>query len=282
MGVCKVAKPMEADPATGHVERATEELHWATKLLDRAIAKLQGSAPDGPTDDVLKTMYQEVCRHHQSISEFRGKLLGLVPIASGAFIGLITAKVDWSTSGPLLIAAGAVGALVTFGLYLYEAWQSDTCRHLIHHATFLEKELHMEAGQFRTLRQKTRVRELYPAYRVDVYEWREQYWSQVEQDGIPPERYRQHLKKLKQALENNKQNRALHEQYQERHRQYLRKLDQDLEQNEAFRDIKDPSGELSRLRWRVGAELAGFVVYGAVFVAWLVVAGFGVAALFVS
>jgi hypothetical protein len=63
-------------------------------------------------------MYQEVCRHHQSITEFRGKLLELVPIASGAFIGLITDKVDWTTSGPFLIAAGVVGALITFGLYL--------------------------------------------------------------------------------------------------------------------------------------------------------------------
>lgn len=176
---------MGTDPAESHVQRTTEELREAAERLRRAIADLsQGSsAPHGPTKDVLKTMYQEVCRHHQSISEFRGKLLGLVPIASGAFIGLITARVDWSTSGPLLIGAGVVGALVTFGLYLYEAWQSDTCRHLIHHASFLEKKLDMEAGQFRTLRTKTRVREVYG---TKAYEDREKDSREREQNGAPP------------------------------------------------------------------------------------------------
>jgi hypothetical protein len=233
---------MGTDPAESRVERATEELREAAEVLRRAIADLpQGSATYGPTEDVLKTMYQEVCRRHQSISEFRGKLLGVVPIASGAFIGLIAAKVDWSTSGPLLIAAGMVGALVTFGLYLYEAWQSDDCRHLIHHASFLEKELHMEAGQFRTLRPKTRVREVYGS---NAYELREQYLRDLEQKGAPPE-------------------------------QYLRKP----ERKRALRSAKYPSDEP---RWNVGAELAGLVVYGTVIAAWLVVAVFGVAALFVS
>ena len=182
-------------------------------------------------DDVLKAMYQEVCKHHQSISEFRGKLLSLVPIASGAFIGLITAKIDWTTNGPLLIAAGLVGALVTFGLYLYEAWQSDTCRHLIHHASFLEKELHLQAGQFGTLRPKTRVWGVYGTKAMEVREWD---LRGFEKNGVPREQYP--------------------EKYQEK----------------------------SESRWSVGAELAGLVVYGVVIAAWLVVAGFGVAALFAN
>jgi hypothetical protein len=234
-GVCKVTQDIGMDPS--RVERTRRELRQAAEVLGRAIEELsQGSpAPHGPTEDILKTMYQEVCRHHQSISEFRGKLLSLVPIASGAFIGLITAKVDWSRSGPLLVAAGVAGALVTAGLYLYEAWQSDTCRHLIHHAKFLEQELRMEAGQFRTLRPKARIREVYPR---KVYECREQYLSQLEQKGVPFEQYSPYL--------------------------------------------RQPEQPSNHPIWKVGAEMAGFVVYGAVFVAWLVVAGFGVAALFVS
>jgi hypothetical protein len=234
---------MAADSAESNFERATKELREAAEVLRRAIANLPQatSAPDGPTGDVLETMYQEVCRRHQSISEFRGKLLGLVPIASGAFIGLITAKVDWSASGPLLIAAGVVGALVTLGLYMYEAWQSDDCKHLIHHAHFLEEELHMEAGQFRTLRPKARFRQLYP---FKAYESREQWLRKFEHEGAPPE-------------------------------QYLTKP----EENGATPGTEPSCDEP---RWNVGVELAGLVVYGAVFAAWVVVAGFGVTALFVS
>ena len=186
---------MGTEPAENCVELATAELREAADVLHKAIAELpqHSSTPDSPTEDALKTMYQEVCKHHQSISEFRGKLLGLVPIASGAFIGIITASVDWSDgyTGPLLIAAGVVGALVTFGLYLFEAWQSDTCRHLIHHASFLEKELRVEAGQFRTNRPKARVRDLFG---TKALERREQHLSCFEQVGAPPEQYLTELK----------------------------------------------------------------------------------------
>ena len=160
-----------ADPADIHAK-----LDEAIKMLRSVNAGLpQGSgAQQVPTDDVLKTMYQEVCNHHRSISDFRGKLLALVPIASGAFIGLISVKTtDLTSHGPLLIVAGVVGAVVTFGLYLFEAWQSDTCRHLIHHASFLEKELHMRAGQFRNLRHKTQLRRRY-LYSTKAMERREE------------------------------------------------------------------------------------------------------------
>jgi hypothetical protein len=140
---------MGTDSPKSRVERDFQELNEAVLLRDMTDLPQGPYRSCDPDRDVLKTMYQEVCRHHQSITDFRGKLLALVPIASGAFIGLTTAKVHWAESGPLLIAAGIVGALATFGLYLFEAWLSDTCRHLEHQASYLEKELQVEAGQFR-------------------------------------------------------------------------------------------------------------------------------------
>jgi hypothetical protein len=183
-----VAQSVETDSTKSHAEQSFKEVSEAVERLRVAIADLpQGSGTQPvPTQDVLQTMYQEVCAHHRSISDFRGKLLALVPIASGVFIGLISAKVDWTKNGALLIAAGVVGALVTFGLYLFEAWQSDTCRHLIHHASYLEKELHLEAGQFRTLRPKTRVRDVYG---TKALRKRERCLRYFEQQGAPPRRY---------------------------------------------------------------------------------------------
>jgi hypothetical protein len=37
----------------------------------------------------IKTAYEEICRAHDGISEFRAKLLALLPIASGAGIFLL-------------------------------------------------------------------------------------------------------------------------------------------------------------------------------------------------
>jgi hypothetical protein len=174
------------DSPKSRVERDFTELSEAVLLRDVADRRQGCCGRYGPTTDALTTMYQEVCSHHQSISDFRGKLLALVPIASGAFIGLATAKEAWTKNGPLLIAAGVVGALVTFGLYLFEAWQADTCRHLEHHASFLEEELHMEAGQFRTLRPKTRI---WDVYGTRAMERREHRLKDFERLGARPEWY---------------------------------------------------------------------------------------------
>ena len=42
--------------------------------------------------DKLKTVYEQICNAHNGIAEFRGKLLTLLPIASGAGIFLLLSK----------------------------------------------------------------------------------------------------------------------------------------------------------------------------------------------
>jgi hypothetical protein len=179
---------------------------------------------DSPTRDdqeVLTAMYQEVCRSHSGIAEFRGRLLGLLPLASGAGIGILIANGESPKlqDTPALIVIGLLGAFVTFGLYVYDGWQTDSCRHLLHHAAWLEGKLGVKAGQFGGLRPKLRLRDLYI--------------------GEPFGRKRENQLK-------------------------------DLESQGGEQLSKaPPSG-------RVGAELAGFVIYNAVILAWLVVAIVGV------
>lgn len=70
-------------------------------------------------DETLRFEYDEICKSHQAITDFRGKLLGLLPLAAGTGIFLLLDKSS-NIETPLLAAAGVFGALITIGLYFYE------------------------------------------------------------------------------------------------------------------------------------------------------------------
>lgn len=52
-----------------------------------ASARLETPSDQGR--EILEFEYEEVCRSHAAIVDFRGKLLALLPIASGAGIFLL-------------------------------------------------------------------------------------------------------------------------------------------------------------------------------------------------
>jgi hypothetical protein len=90
----------------------------------------------------LKTIYDEVCRRHDGIADFRAKLLTLLPIASGAGIFLLVAKEPIAaTALPHLLPIGGFGILVTIGLFLYELRGIQECKALISAAKRLETQL---------------------------------------------------------------------------------------------------------------------------------------------
>ena len=67
--------------------------------------------------DELNAIYEEICRSNDGIADFRGKLLALLPIASGAGIFLLIGEnVEQSAVVQHLLALGLFGALVTLGL----------------------------------------------------------------------------------------------------------------------------------------------------------------------
>ena len=54
-----------------------------------------GAPPAGdltPRQKILLADYTEVCRSHDAITDFRAKLLALLPLASGAGIGAVAAR----------------------------------------------------------------------------------------------------------------------------------------------------------------------------------------------
>ena len=89
-----------------------------------------------------RTLYERVCTQHDGIAEFRGKLLSLLPIASGAGIFFLFDNSGVpQTLRPHLVVIGVFGLAVTTGLFLYELRGIQKCNALIQTARHLEQEL---------------------------------------------------------------------------------------------------------------------------------------------
>jgi len=103
--------------------------------------------------ETLKLEYEQICSSHQAITDFRGKLLGLLPLASGVGIFLLLGKpVAAKDNAPVavfLAAAGLFGMAVTIGLYFYEYRGMAECHLLRRRGARLEKELHLDEGYSR-------------------------------------------------------------------------------------------------------------------------------------
>jgi hypothetical protein len=191
-----------------------------------------GETPAGdltPREKILLAEYAEVCKSHAGITDFRAKLLALLPIASGAGIGLLIARESGRvsrTEAGLVIALGIFGAVITTGLFLYEIRQIDLCKQMRNHAAWIEKQLGIVAGQFGGRRQRLSLREIYSPRANRL---RDEALAAIEKAGEPGPTSRREHGLIRKPL--------------------------------------------------VGAEAAGYVVYHAVIVTWLLVAAFGVAKL---
>jgi hypothetical protein len=96
----------------------------------------------------LRLLYQETCKSHATITDFRAKLLALLPLASGTgVLLLLTRETNTRYFGPI----GLYGLAITLGLFLYELRGIQTCIALRQQAAALEQELHIPPGdgQFR-------------------------------------------------------------------------------------------------------------------------------------
>jgi hypothetical protein len=102
-------------------------------------------------DDTARALYEEVCRSHDGIADFRAKLLALLPTVSGAGLFLlIEGKAADSASVQHWLAIGIFGILVTMGLFFYELRGIQKCNYLIVCAQELEKKLSLDLWQFGT------------------------------------------------------------------------------------------------------------------------------------
>lgn len=97
----------------------------------------------------LRTVYRELCSSYRAIDDFRTKLLGFLPLATGAGIFfLITDKEKITSVQEYFRPVGAFGFVVTLGLFFFELYGIKKCAHLISAGKDLEKELNISDGQF--------------------------------------------------------------------------------------------------------------------------------------
>lgn len=111
------------------------------------------------SNENLKVAYQELCTSYRAIDDFRTKLLGLLPLATGAGIAALTEffKSDLLKSGslgnvskvPEIGYVGLFGFVITLGLFSYEIYGIKKCHCLILAGKELEQGLEM-VGQFRS------------------------------------------------------------------------------------------------------------------------------------
>jgi hypothetical protein len=109
------------------------------------------------TPDKRKTLefeYEEVCRSHAAITDFRGKLLALLRLASGAGLFLLLEQRD---SDAPLAAIGVFGCAVTLGLFIYELRNVQECNELIYQGGRIEDALEVPNGM-RRFKEKPKAR----------------------------------------------------------------------------------------------------------------------------
>ena len=96
----------------------------------------------------LRTEYREVCQTHRAVSDFRAKLLTLLPLASGAGIFLLLRKQSEPLDPIHIVAIGVFGFVITLGLFFHELRGILHCSGLIELGKSLEDQLELDEGQF--------------------------------------------------------------------------------------------------------------------------------------
>jgi hypothetical protein len=99
-------------------------------------------------DEKLK-VYEQLCNSYRAIDDFRAKLLGFLPLATGTGAFLLVSdqkKLDFIQ--PLFLPIGIFGIAITLGLFFYELYGIKKCTHLIRAGIALEKDLSVDNGQF--------------------------------------------------------------------------------------------------------------------------------------
>jgi hypothetical protein len=200
---------------------------------------------------ILLAEYQEICKSHAGITDFRAKLLALLPIASGTGIGLLVTQTDGQgeLSAWFLIALGAFGALVTIGLFFYEFHQMDDCQQLRNRGAWIEKQLGLGAGHFGSKRGKLGLRDIWPSQ----YRRRDELLSkrELQVQDLPPA--------VPQQAAGERQHRP------------------DVKVPErASGTLRDAELDGERVPGLVNVRNADYIVYGAVFGAWIFVLAWGI------
>lgn len=114
---------------------------------DRSHDPVEGALNEANREHLVAE-YAEVCQTHRMLSDFRAKLLALLPIASGTGIYLLLAKQNEPVTAAHVIAVAVFGFTVTLGLFIHELRTIKHCTDLIRRGARIERALKLGGGQF--------------------------------------------------------------------------------------------------------------------------------------
>lgn len=101
---------------------------------------------DTNIQDYLKTAYQETCTTYRSIDDFRAKLLGFLPLASGAGIFVLSKdNISNNVGDNVRVYAGLLGFMITLGLLILELRGIQRCIRIISVGTHLEEKMNIRS-----------------------------------------------------------------------------------------------------------------------------------------
>jgi len=98
----------------------------------------------------IMTVYRELCASYRAIDDFRTKLLGLLPLATGGIFLFIPNSDKFPAIVPLLLPMGCFGFAITLGLFCFELYGIRKCTCLIDTGRELEEQMGEVKGQFAT------------------------------------------------------------------------------------------------------------------------------------
>jgi hypothetical protein len=102
---------------------------------------------DDVDPEALTAVYAQVCESYRAIDDVRMKLLGLLPLATGAGIVALASRDTSGEGWGLSQAVGLFGLVATLGLFSYELHGMKKCGALIDTGKLIERRLRVY-GQF--------------------------------------------------------------------------------------------------------------------------------------
>jgi hypothetical protein len=95
----------------------------------------------------IELAYNQLCTSYHNIDDFRARLLGLLPLASGGGIALLASS-PGGLPQSFLAPAGVFGFMIVFGLFLFELFGITKCAELIDQGKRLERRMGLSEAQF--------------------------------------------------------------------------------------------------------------------------------------
>ena len=103
-----------------------------------------------PSPEHIKVVYEQLCNSYRAIDDFRTKLLGFLPLATGGIFLLIAKPESLVSIKQYLMPIGIFGFAVALGLFFFELYGIKKCTFLIEAGKELEEQMGQIKGQFTT------------------------------------------------------------------------------------------------------------------------------------